>query len=41
MTQEEKIEIIGGINDFYTRGIPRLGADLVYLYPPYLRGAEA
>jgi hypothetical protein len=25
MTQEEKIEIIGGINDFYTRPIPRLG----------------
>jgi len=25
MTLEEKIEIIGGINDFYTRPIPRLG----------------
>ncbi|MGO9088028.1 MAG: glycoside hydrolase family 3 N-terminal domain-containing protein [Terriglobales bacterium] len=25
MTIEEKIEIIGGINDFYTRPIPRLG----------------
>jgi len=25
MTQEEKIEIIGGISDFYTRPIPRLG----------------
>ena len=25
MTQEEKIEIIGGINDFYTRPIPRPG----------------
>jgi beta-glucosidase len=25
MTSEEKIEIIGGINDFYTRPIPRLG----------------
>jgi beta-glucosidase len=25
MTLEEKIEIIGGINDFYTRSIPRLG----------------
>src|SRR6266566_3000730 len=25
MTQEEKIEIIGGINDFYTRPTPRLG----------------
>jgi len=25
MTQEEKITIIGGINDFYTRPIPRLG----------------
>src|SRR6202171_4802322 len=25
MTQEEKIEIIGGINDFNTRPIPRLG----------------
>jgi beta-glucosidase len=25
MTIEEKIEIIGGINDFYTRAIPRLG----------------
>jgi beta-glucosidase len=25
MTQAEKIEIIGGINDFYTRPIPRLG----------------
>jgi hypothetical protein len=24
ITQEEKIEIIGGINDFYTRPIPRL-----------------
>jgi beta-glucosidase len=24
MTEEEKIEIIGGINDFYTRPIPRL-----------------
>jgi beta-glucosidase len=25
MTLEEKIEIVGGINDFYTRPIPRLG----------------
>jgi beta-glucosidase len=25
MTTDEKIEIIGGINDFYTRPIPRLG----------------
>src|SRR5580704_2694900 len=25
MTQEEKIEMVGGINDFYTRPIPRLG----------------
>lgn len=25
MTVDEKIEIIGGINDFYTRAIPRLG----------------
>ena len=25
MTQEEKITIIGGVNDFYTRPIPRLG----------------
>src|SRR5258708_2042436 len=25
MTRDEKIEIIGGINDFYTRAIPRLG----------------
>jgi hypothetical protein len=25
MTLDEKIEIIGGINDFYTRSIPRLG----------------
>jgi hypothetical protein len=25
MTIDEKIEIIGGINDFYTRPIPRLG----------------
>src|SRR6266567_5295535 len=25
MTPEEKIEIFGGINDFYTRPIPRLG----------------
>lgn len=25
MTTEEKIEMIGGINDFYTRPIPRLG----------------
>src|ERR1700733_9653104 len=25
MTLEEKIEIIGGVNDFYTRPIPRLG----------------
>src|ERR1700738_4851747 len=25
MTLDEKIEIIGGINDFYTRPIPRLG----------------
>ncbi len=25
MTLAEKIEIIGGINDFYTRPIPRLG----------------
>ena len=25
MTLEEKIEMIGGINDFYTRPIPRLG----------------
>src|SRR5580704_3611481 len=25
MTVDEKIEIIGGINDFYTRPIPRLG----------------
>lgn len=25
MTVEEKIELIGGINDFYTRPIPRLG----------------
>jgi beta-glucosidase len=25
MTVEEKIEIIGGINDFYTRPLPRLG----------------
>ncbi len=25
MTVDEKIEIIGGINDFYTRSIPRLG----------------
>ena len=25
MTQEEKITVIGGINDFYTRPIPRLG----------------
>jgi beta-glucosidase len=25
MTEEEKIEILGGINDFYTRPIPRLG----------------
>lgn len=25
MTQEEKLTIIGGINDFYTRPIPRLG----------------
>jgi beta-glucosidase len=25
MTIEEKVEIIGGINDFYTRPIPRLG----------------
>src|SRR5882672_7524538 len=25
MTLEEKIQIIGGINDFYTRPIPRLG----------------
>ena len=25
MTQEEKIELMGGINDFYTRPIPRLG----------------
>ncbi len=25
MTIEEKIEIVGGINDFYTRPIPRLG----------------
>jgi beta-glucosidase len=25
MTQEEKITLIGGINDFYTRPIPRLG----------------
>jgi len=25
MTLEEKLEIIGGINDFYTRPIPRLG----------------
>jgi len=25
MTTEEKIEIIGGINDFYTRPLPRLG----------------
>jgi beta-glucosidase len=25
MTLEEKIELIGGINDFYTRPIPRLG----------------
>lgn len=25
MTMEEKIEIIGGINDFFTRAIPRLG----------------
>lgn len=25
MTTQEKIEIIGGINDFYTRPIPRLG----------------
>jgi beta-glucosidase len=25
MTSDEKIEIIGGINDFYTRPIPRLG----------------
>jgi beta-glucosidase len=25
MTTEEKIEIIGGLNDFYTRPVPRLG----------------
>jgi len=25
MTTDEKIELIGGINDFYTRAIPRLG----------------
>jgi beta-glucosidase len=25
MTLAEKIELIGGINDFYTRPIPRLG----------------
>ena len=25
MTQEEKITLIGGINDFYTRPLPRLG----------------
>ena len=25
MTQDEKIEIIGGINDFFTRPNPRLG----------------
>jgi beta-glucosidase len=25
MTLEEKVEIIGGINDFYTRPVPRLG----------------
>src|SRR5215471_2292690 len=25
MTVDEKVEIIGGINDFYTRSIPRLG----------------
>jgi len=25
MTVEEKITLIGGINDFYTRAIPRLG----------------
>jgi beta-glucosidase len=25
MTLEEKVEIVGGINDFYTRPIPRLG----------------
>ena len=25
MTVDEKIEMLGGINDFYTRAIPRLG----------------
>ena len=25
MTVEEKIEMLGGVNDFYTRPIPRLG----------------
>ena len=25
MTLEEKVDLLGGVNDFFIRGIPRLG----------------
>jgi beta-glucosidase len=38
MTVEEKIDMIGGINDFFTRPIPRLGVPALKMSDGYGSG---